>query len=184
MYRFWWTSLSALWALWVLAFVVRRARGPRERAATDRVSAWGIALQSAAYFVVWSAGAYSPEDLASWRLAAFFPLAIGALALIWTAIPALGKQWRLKAGVNVDHELIQTGPYRYLRHPIYASMLALLLATSALIARPRPFMLGLALFVAGTEIRVRAEERLLAGRFGDRYAEYRRRVRAYVPFVR
>jgi protein-S-isoprenylcysteine O-methyltransferase Ste14 len=104
--------------------------------------------------------------------------------LIWTAIPALGKQWRLEAGVNVDHQLIQTGPYRYLRHPIYASMLALLLATSALIARPRPFLLAIVLFVAGTEIRVRAEDRLLAARFGDRFTQYRCRVRAYVPWLR
>ena len=176
--------MGALWALWVLAFLTRRARGPRQRAATDRVSVWGIELQSVAYWVVWSAGSFKWRDLESWRAGAFFPLAIAALALIWTAIPALGKQWRLEAGVNVDHELIQTGPYRYLRHPIYASMFALLLATSALIARPRPFLLALVLFVAGTEIRVRSEDRLLAGCFGDRFSEYRRRVRAYVPWVR
>jgi len=109
---------------------------------------------------------------------------MAALALIWTAIPALGKQWRLEAGVNVDHELIHTGPYRYLRHPIYASMLALLLATSTLIATPRPFLLAIALFVTGTEIRVRAEDRLLAGRFGEQFTGYRRSVRAYLPWVR
>jgi protein-S-isoprenylcysteine O-methyltransferase Ste14 len=42
----------------------------------------------------------------------------------------------------------------------------------------------LALFVAGTEIRVHTEDGLLASRFGERFFEYRERVRAYVPFVR
>jgi protein-S-isoprenylcysteine O-methyltransferase Ste14 len=43
---------------------------------------------------------------------------------------------------------------------------------------------SLVLFVVGTEIRVRAEDKLLASRFGPEFAEYRRKVPAYVPFVR
>ena len=43
---------------------------------------------------------------------------------------------------------------------------------------------ALALFVAGTEIRVHTEDGLLASRFGERFFEYRKRVQAYIPFVR
>ena len=43
---------------------------------------------------------------------------------------------------------------------------------------------GLVFYIVGTEIRVGAEERLLASRFGDEYTEYRRTARAYIPFIR
>ncbi len=45
-------------------------------------------------------------------------------------------------------------------------------------------VIALPAFFAGTEIRVRAEDRLLAGRFKDSFEAYRSRVRAYIPFVR
>jgi protein-S-isoprenylcysteine O-methyltransferase Ste14 len=45
-------------------------------------------------------------------------------------------------------------------------------------------LVSLALFIAGTEIRVATEDGLLASRFGEKFAAYRRRVKAYIPFVR
>jgi protein-S-isoprenylcysteine O-methyltransferase Ste14 len=45
-------------------------------------------------------------------------------------------------------------------------------------------LISLALFIAGTEIRVHTEDGLLASRFGDRFLEYKKRVPAYLPFVR
>jgi protein-S-isoprenylcysteine O-methyltransferase Ste14 len=53
-----------------------------------------------------------------------------------------------------------------------------------MVATPVTFALALALFLAGTEIRVRVEDRLLASRFGEEFAEYRKTTRAYVPGVR
>jgi protein-S-isoprenylcysteine O-methyltransferase Ste14 len=46
------------------------------------------------------------------------------------------------------------------------------------------FLISALLFVAGTEIRVRVEDNLLASRFGERFREYQQRVPAYVPLVR
>jgi protein-S-isoprenylcysteine O-methyltransferase Ste14 len=60
-----------------------------------------------------------------------------------------------------------------------------MLACSLLILTPWQWAVpSLLLFVAGTEIRVRTEDGLLASRFGERFFAYRKRVRAYVPFVR
>jgi protein-S-isoprenylcysteine O-methyltransferase Ste14 len=70
------------------------------------------------------------------------------------------------------------------RHPIYTSLLAILVSTLLLLTRWEWVAVSLALFVAGTEIRVRAEDSLLATRFGDEFSEYRKRVPAYVPFLR
>jgi protein-S-isoprenylcysteine O-methyltransferase Ste14 len=106
------------------------------------------------------------------------------IVLSWTAVAHLGKQFRIHAGLYADHQLVRTGPYRIVRHPIYASLLAMLLATIVLLTPWLRAFLALSVFLIGTEIRVRSEDRLLASRFGDRFAEYRKRVPAYIPFVR
>ena len=79
---------------------------------------------------------------------------------------------------------MRTGPYALVRHPIYTSMLAMLLVT-LLVLTPWPWaVVALAVFVGGTEIRVHTEDKLLESRFGEEFRRYRSSVRAYVPFVR
>jgi protein-S-isoprenylcysteine O-methyltransferase Ste14 len=107
-----------------------------------------------------------------------------SVALGWAAARHLGKQWRLEAALSEDHELVQTGPYRWVRHPIYASMFGLLLATGFAWTWWPMFVAAVIAFVVGTEIRVRAEDRLLAERFQESFPAYRSRVRAYIPFIR
>jgi protein-S-isoprenylcysteine O-methyltransferase Ste14 len=97
----------------------------------------------------------------------------------------LGRHWRLDAGLNAEHELVQCGPYRLVRHPIYTSMFCMLLETGLVLATPLPLLLpSLLVLVIGTEIRVRIEERLLAAQFGDQFLDYQRRVPAYIPFLK
>jgi protein-S-isoprenylcysteine O-methyltransferase Ste14 len=108
---------------------------------------------------------------------------LGSL-LSWSGARALGRQWRVDAGLNPDHELVQSGPYRVVRHPIYTSMLCVLFGTGFMIT-PLPILLvSVVLFLIGTEIRVRIEDGLLASRFGDQFRDYQRSVFAYVPFLR
>jgi len=78
----------------------------------------------------------------------------------------------------------KSGPYRWLRHPIYTSMLLLLLAAGLAWTWWPMLLAALFFFLLGTEIRVRAEDRLLAGRFQESFSAYRSRVRAYIPFIR
>ncbi len=178
-------ELMVLWILWVLAFVLRRAHSTGvRRAKTARVSILGILLQSAAYPFVWMGRHDWTHALEPWRGLTSFALGILSLILIWSAIPALGKQWRLQAGVYADHVLVQSGAYRYVRHPIYTSMLALLLVTGLLLASPAACLVALAVFITGAEIRIHAEERLLAERFGREFTAYKARVPAYIPFLR
>jgi len=86
--------------------------------------------------------------------------------------------------LNPDHELVTSGPYRLVRHPIYTSMLFLLVGTGFMVTPLPMLLLSAAVFMFGTEIRVRIEDRLLASRFGDRFHGYRRRVPAYIPFAK
>jgi protein-S-isoprenylcysteine O-methyltransferase Ste14 len=107
-----------------------------------------------------------------------------AVWLAWAAARQLGKQWRYEAALSEDHELVRTGPYRWIRHPIYASMLGMTLATFAGWTWWPMAIASLVFFLLGTEVRVRAEDRLLAARFGSEFTAYRKSTRAFIPYLR
>jgi protein-S-isoprenylcysteine O-methyltransferase Ste14 len=168
--------------IWMVPFFLRKP-GPRTPLKRDPRARWGILIQSAAYALIWQ-GNFWTRSPAPWRLILSAPLLAVACLISWTAVRALGRQWRFDAGVNEDHELVRSGPYRIVRHPIYTSMMCLFLGTGLLITRLPLLLLSFALLILGTEIRVRTEDRLLESHFGEALREYRREVPAYIPFMR
>ena len=102
----------------------------------------------------------------------------------WQAVMHLGKQWRIQAGLYSDHELVRTGPYRLVRHPIYVALLGMLIGTGLVVSWWPIVILASTLFIAGMEIRIQAEDELLAERFGEAFERYRATVAAYIPFLR
>ena len=134
--------------------------------------------------MVWFGQAPGVPRTGALSLVAALILGVVADILMWTAVAHLGRQFRIYAGLYHDHQLVRTGPYAVVRHPIYASLLAVTVSTGLLLTRWEWLVAGVALFVVGTEIRVRTEEKLLASRFGPDFTEYKNKVPAYVPFVR
>ncbi len=178
-------ELILCWVAWSLAFLMARKRAAgQKKVVRAPASKWGILLEMVGYVLVWAHIRPWGFHEAAPRLIASMVLAPLSMALAWMATHHLGKHWRYEAALSEDHELIQTGPYGWVRHPIYASMLGMLLATGAALTWWPIFAAALVVFLAGTEIRVRAEERLLAERFQDSFFSYRSRVHAYVPFIR
>lgn len=174
--------IAAGWLIWMAPFWLAKRRHQRPRE-VDRRARWGILLVFVAYAILWQ-NSFWDRPLPGWRVGVSVSFLALAGALSWTATRYLGKQWRIDAGLNPDHELVTSGPYRLVRHPIYTSMLFLLCGTGFMVT-PLPLLaLAAAVFMVGTEIRVRIEDRLLASRFGDRYREYQRRVPAYIPFLK
>jgi protein-S-isoprenylcysteine O-methyltransferase len=112
-----------------------------------------------------------------------FLCAAGVSIAIW-ARRILGRNWSGYVMIKQDHELIQRGPYRYIRHPIYTGLILALAGTVlALIPTEEGFLLVLVWIVA-FYIKARHEEHLLTQEFGEQYAEYKRRVKgALIPFV-
>ena len=174
--------LAAGWLIWVIPFLLAK-RNAEAPAQTDRRARWGMLLQVIAFALLWQGHFWNTEP-AAWRIAlsALF-LAIAGL-LSWTSTRALGRQWRLDAGLNADHKLVTTGAYRFVRHPIYCSLLCLFLGIGFMITPWLLFLIALVVLLAGTEIRVRIEDNLLASRFGEDFRRYENSVPAYVPFVR
>ncbi|HLH16001.1 MAG TPA: isoprenylcysteine carboxylmethyltransferase family protein [Bryobacteraceae bacterium] len=177
--------LVACWFAWFYPFLFRaphRQRRPSITIASPTRA--GLLLEGAGIFAAFilHRPAHDDPGLLQQLLAA----AIGALSAVmaWQAVAHLGRQFRINAGLYEDHQLVRTGPYAIVRHPIYSSLLGMLVCTILMLTRWQWAPVSLALYIAGTEIRVRAEDALLAGRFGDEFERYRRAVKAYIPFVR
>jgi protein-S-isoprenylcysteine O-methyltransferase Ste14 len=174
--------LATGWSIWAAPFVLAK-RNPKPPAQTDRRARWGMVLQGIAYALLWQGHFWSTRPL-TWQVVVSVILLAMAGLLSWTGTWALGRQWRLDAGLSDDHQLVTAGPYRFVRHPIYCSMLCLLLGIGLLITPWKLFLVAGVVFIAGTEIRVRIEDNLLSSRFDERFRQYQRSVPAYVPFVR
>ncbi len=167
---------------WFTPFVpAHQKTGPAK--VVNRRSRWGVLLQFAAFTLLWQAHFWE-RSLPGWRTSLSIALFAVAAALSWTSSHALRGQLRIDAGLGAEHKLVRSGPYGMVRHPIYTSMLAVMCATAVIVTPWQLFLVSLALFVVGTEIRVRTEEKLLASQFGDEFQDYKRAVPPYIPFSR
>jgi protein-S-isoprenylcysteine O-methyltransferase Ste14 len=179
------SELILCWVAWSLGFVKthRQAAGVKKEPGAPQ-SRVGIGLVMLGFALLWSYVRPSDFHKPAWELVASMVLGPPSVALAWAATRHLGKQWRYQAALRDDHELIRTGPYAWIRHPIYTSMLGMVLATGFCWTWWPLFVAAAAVFLLGTEIRVRAEDKLLAERFGETFAAYRKSVPAYVPLLR
>jgi protein-S-isoprenylcysteine O-methyltransferase Ste14 len=177
--------LIVSWCVWAYPFIFRvphvQKRPSITAIAPTRV---GLAMECGAILMAFVFRLPADAPPGWWRIACAAVCGLLSAILAWTAARHLGRQFRVHAGLYEDHELVTSGPYSIVRHPIYSSLLAML-GCSLFVLTPWQWALpSVALFIAGTEIRVRTEDGLLASRFGERFAEYRGRVPAYIPFVR
>ena len=184
-------GMIVCWWAFGLTFWLRRHPHSRSRAThRDLSSYFGMALQSVGYFFVWLFPFlfHRGSPIAQQRVWLAWIMAVIALAIgifsAWfvnSAASHLGKQWSLAARIVEDHDLIQDGPYRFVRNPIYTGMLGMLIATG-LVVSPIPALLAAAaIFLVGTYIRVRIEERLLLQTFGPKFEAYKSKVPCVIP---
>jgi protein-S-isoprenylcysteine O-methyltransferase Ste14 len=169
-----------------LAVGCRKRSGDQHVTRHEPWSRLGTACQAIAFAAVFTirsrsglfGGWGSLRDALPW-----ISLLLGGLAwtLLVTAQRALGRQWSVGARLIEGHQLVISGPYALVRHPIYLGLLLLLIAAG--LAETTPIVLAgaVVLFLMGFSVRSRAEERLLRGAFGDEWERYRRRVPAIVP---
>ena len=156
----------------------------------ERSSIVGIALQGVSYAIVWMfrrppfSPIVSANKFVEIALAVLtMTIAIGSVWFCSAAVRTLGKQWSITARVLEGHKLITSGPYNVVRNPIYTGMFGMLLATGLAIIHWIGLLIAIAVFAAGTAIRVRIEEKLLREAFGEEFEAYARKVPAVVPFL-
>ena len=107
--------------------------------------------------------------------------AAGLFLSIWSR-RHLGKYWSGEITIKVEHQLIRSGPYRMLRHPIYTGLLAMYLG-SVLVTGEWLALVGLAMALFAYWRKIRLEEANLNVAFGTDYDAYRRDTWALVPGV-
>ena len=107
--------------------------------------------------------------------------AVGSIILIMAAVNTLGKEFSVTARLVEGHKLATSGVYSYVRHPIYTGMLGMLLATGIAYSNWVALVAALVMFLIGTMIRLRSEEKLLREAFGQKFDDYAQRVSAIVP---
>ncbi|MFI5013400.1 MAG: methyltransferase family protein [Hyphomicrobiales bacterium] len=182
-------AIGALWAAWALYwFVVARdvkATLRRETPAA-RLLHVGPLLICAVLFV---APRILPAALDRRFLPSAFLLSwIGSLMVaaglafaVW-ARRHLGRNWSGAVALKREHALIRSGPYRFVRHPIYAGLLLAILGSAVAFGEWRG-LLGLAFAFIAIIHRVRAEDALMSETFGEEYRDYRRHTKALLPFL-
>jgi len=99
-----------------------------------------------------------------------------------SAIAALGKFWSLHVEIREAHEFVRSGPFRWMRHPTYFSMILELLAAAFLLQAAATLAVAALLFVPALVERVRLEEAALVEKFGDAYRAYQRSTPAVIPW--
>ncbi|HZZ36042.1 MAG TPA: isoprenylcysteine carboxylmethyltransferase family protein, partial [Caulobacteraceae bacterium] len=120
-------------------------------------------------------------DAFGWLLAV---AALVGVSITWWARIQLGRLWSSTVTRKADHRVVDTGPYRLVRHPIYTGIIFATIATM-IVAGSAFAVVGAALMLAGWYVKARLEERFLRAELGaSAYDDYARRVPMLLPFVR
>ena len=164
----------------------RRDRSERTSGTAFKPDPFGTAMQLA-FLAVLSAGAWdnrAPEVM--WRSPGLlgvggFILILAGARLRQSAANALGRHFTVALSLLADHELIATGPYRWLRHPNYAGLLLIAFGTAMMVRSPSAVGVTLVAWLPLVLLRIREEERGLYERLGSAYADYTRDRWCLVP---
>lgn len=114
--------------------------------------------------------------------AAGWAVALLAFYIRRQAIAALGRFWSLHVEIREHHQLVQTGPFRWMRHPAYFSMVLELLAVGLMLNAFFSLLILPCLFVPALILRLRLEETALIEKFGDVYRAYQKSTPALFPY--
>jgi protein-S-isoprenylcysteine O-methyltransferase Ste14 len=109
-------------------------------------------------------------------------LVAGLAFAVWARVH-LGRNWSGTVTVKEGHELIRSGPYAYVRHPIYTGLLAAVLGTAIVSGTVRA-AIGLLIIAVALARKSRTEEGFMRETFPGEYERYRAAVPALIPFTR
>lgn len=148
-----------LWVLWMLA-----------------LGSIGVAI-AAAFLGLPSLVAY--EGL---RFIGFAIMAVG-MAVRWHAIQTLGRFFSVHVELHAEHRLVESGLYRYVRHPSYTGILITLLGLGIALGNALSVLLAVLPMSIAIQYRIRIEEQALTEAFGEAYTAYCKRTKRLLPWM-
>jgi protein-S-isoprenylcysteine O-methyltransferase Ste14 len=178
-----WSAFFVIWLLW--AFATKRTQ--TRESLVSRIPY--LMFTVAAFYAMFSHDvAYDwlhlrilPRDLPIENLGIALTAA-GLLFSVW-ARAYLGRNWSGNVTIKVGHELIRSGPYRWVRHPIYSGMILAMIGTAINKGQLRGFIAVVLLWI-GFSLKSKIEERFMVTTFGQEYEHYSRNTGAIVPRLR
>lgn len=175
-----WTLLMLVWLImWFGAKRAKKRETFSERAGYSVLVLFGCwLLFSPGSRLEWLHTRVLPNQPATWVIG----LAITAMGIgvaIWARV-SLGANWSGTVTLKAEHELVQKGPYRCIRHPIYTGILLAMVGT-ATIRGELVGWIGTGIVLAGFYIKANREERFLLGEFGASFKEHAKRTGMFLP---
>jgi len=179
--------ILVLWILWLLSWLAAAgwsARTAKRAGVKAQGASIAILALGAALILTPAHGYRGPlrlwhiDLLGAWLCVA---LVLAGVVFAWWARIHLGRLWSGSVTLKAGHRVVDTGPYRLVRHPIYTGILLAILGTAA--AKGTLWgLLGAAVVTLGLWMKARAEERWLSQELGGAYDGYKQRVPMLLPF--
>jgi len=181
--------LALLWLAWLAYWIIaarnvkptRRREPLVSRLTTIVLTALAaVLLALRGQKLTWLHARFLPQTMIAYWLGLLM-VVLGLAFAVW-ARAHLGRNWSGTVTVKEDHELIRTGPYGMVRHPIYAGLLFAILGSTVAFGEWRG-LLAFGLLTIAFLFKLRREERFMSESFPNDYARYRVEVPALIPFI-
>jgi len=178
------------WIVFVLYWIVSAIRTRDTLQTESFASRYAILLIEAAGFVLLFRHSAGIGFLGHRVMHRTLPSAIVGSILTWMGIGLaiwaryhLAEYWSARITIKQDHQLIRTGPYARLRHPIYSGIILAAIGSAVVIDQWR-CVLGVCLVLIGYCIKARKEETMLTQQFGDAFREHQKQTGFLIPRFR
>jgi protein-S-isoprenylcysteine O-methyltransferase Ste14 len=153
---------------------------------SDRLSIIVILLMSSlsvvASVVEWAYRNNAAESSFSMTIAGALLLVLGIAVRVW-AIRTLGKHFTATVTLTDDHQLVRTGPYRFVRHPSYLGAFMAIMGCPIFLNAWWATGIAIAAMTIAYYLRIGVEEKMLSSYFGDKYLEYSKQTKRIIPFI-
>jgi protein-S-isoprenylcysteine O-methyltransferase len=166
----------------VLAFTRRSNAKVVSKDANSLRLIW-VVIGLSVWFSIRTQAIWPDATLPPWYTTAGVAIFGAGIVLRWYSIVHLGRFFTVDVAVAADHQLIDTGPYRFVRHPSYTGALLAFIGFGLVLRNwASMLMVSLPIFLA-FHYRIHVEERALIQALGDRYRAYMARTKRLIPFV-
>ena len=132
------------------------------------------------HHALWRLHAYAASNSIPRNVIGVGLCAFGIGVAIWARV-YLGRNWGMPMSRKADPDLVMSGPYAYIRHPIYTGILVAVLGSA--ISESVFWLLPLVIFAVYFVYSARSEETLMIAQFPEQYPDYVKRTKMLIPFV-
>ncbi len=109
-------------------------------------------------------------------------ITLSGITLAFWARKIIAGNWSSNIVIKENHELVQNGPYAYIRHPIYSGMFLMMLGAAIISGRLGAFLIFI-IFFSSLWFKASQEEKLLIRHFPDSYPQYKAKTKKFIPFI-